>query len=86
MTDIFRTATKKNVRVVISLVGESGTGKTYTALRMASGMASSPDKIFVLDADNGRADLLVDIFGNYKVANMRNQKDARRSTHTTPSK
>lgn len=77
MTSIFRPATKKNVRVVISLVGESGTGKTYTALRMASGMTNDPSKIFVLDADNGRADLLVDIFGNYQVGDVREYAKAK---------
>lgn len=68
---VFRTANKSRARIVISLVGDSGSGKTYTALRVASGMASAPNKIFVLDADNGRADLLVDIFGNYQVADVR---------------
>lgn len=74
---IFRTADKKNVRIVISLVGDSATGKTYTALRVASGMASAPEKIFVLDADNGRADLLVDIFGKYQVGDVREYAKAK---------
>lgn len=65
---MFRIATKERARMVLSLVGESGAGKTYSALRIASGITTA-DKIYIIDSE-GRADLYCDTFGSYNVANV----------------
>jgi hypothetical protein len=42
--------------------GPSGTGKTFSALRLAKGMAGPDGKIFVADTDNARARLYASAF------------------------
>jgi hypothetical protein len=50
----FRPAVLANVNLLIGLAGASGSGKTYTGMRLASGIAG--DKPFaVIDTENGRA-------------------------------
>ena len=50
----FRPAKRENVGLIIGLAGASGSGKTYTAMRLASGI--SGDKPFaVIDTEAGRA-------------------------------
>lgn len=54
MTLNFKHATRENVSLLVGLAGASGSGKTYTAMRLASGIAG--DKRFaVIDTENGRA-------------------------------
>ena len=57
----FRPATRENVSLLIGLAGSSGSGKTYTAMRLAKGIAS--DKPFcVIDTEAGRAKHYADAF------------------------
>lgn len=50
----FRPATRENVGLLVGLAGASGSGKTYTAMRLAAGL--SGDKRFaVIDTEAGRA-------------------------------
>ena len=57
----FRPATRENVGLLIGLAGSSGSGKTYTAMRLAKGMAG--DKPFcVIDTEAGRAKHYADAF------------------------
>lgn len=50
----FRKAVRENVGLLIGIAGESGSGKTYSALRLATGMAGG--KPFALiDTEAGRA-------------------------------
>src|SRR3990167_6233339 len=42
MTFTFRPASRDNVGLLLGLAGSSGSGKTYTALRLAKGMAGGP--------------------------------------------
>src|SRR5689334_8290331 len=57
----FRPAVREGVGLLIGLAGSSGSGKTYTALRLASGMAG--DKPFaVIDTEAGRAKHYADQF------------------------
>lgn len=72
----FRIASKQNLRVVLSLVGESQSGKTFSALRVASGMTGDPTKIFVIDSE-GRADMYCDVFGSYNVANVAEYNESK---------
>lgn len=61
MTFSFRPAVRENVGLLIGLAGASGSGKTYTAMRLASGI--SGDKPFaVIDTEAGRAKHYADQF------------------------
>ena len=48
MSIMFRPAVRQNVGLLIGLAGSSGSGKTYTAMRLAKGMAG--DTPFLLMA------------------------------------
>ena len=51
-----RAATRDKTPLLISLVGPSGTGKTYSALRLAKGFQRvNPGKIFLIDTEAGRS-------------------------------
>jgi len=57
----FRPAVRENVGLLIGLAGSSGSGKTYTAMRLAKGIAG--DKRFcVIDTEAGRAKHYADLF------------------------
>ena len=57
----FRPAARENVALLIGLAGASGSGKTYTAMRLAKGIAG--DKPFcVIDTEAGRAKHYADLF------------------------
>ena len=57
----FRPAKRESVGLLIGLAGASGAGKTYSALRLANGMAG--DKPFALiDTEAGRAKHYADAF------------------------
>jgi len=61
MTFTFRPAVRENVGLLIGLMGSSGSGKTFTAMRLAKGMAG--DKAFaVIDTEAGRAKHYADRF------------------------
>lgn len=61
MTFTFRPATRENVGLIIGLAGGTGSGKTYTAMRLARGIAG--DKPFaVIDTEAGRAKHYADEF------------------------
>ena len=51
----FETVERKKVKLKIGLTGPSGAGKTYSAIQLAKGIASSGDKIAFLDTENGSA-------------------------------
>ncbi len=61
MTFTFRPATRENVGLLIGLAGSSGSGKTYTALRLASGI-SGGKPFAVIDTEAGRAKHYADAF------------------------
>ena len=64
MTDLktkemeIRKALRKQAKIKLALQGASGTGKTYSALLLASGMIAWP-KIAIIDTENHSADLYV---------------------------
>ena len=61
MTFTFRPATREAVGLLIGLAGGTGSGKTYTAMRLASGICG--DKRFaVIDTEAGRAKHYADAF------------------------
>lgn len=57
----FRPAIRENVGLWINLVGGTGSGKTYTAMRLASGIAGGKP-FAVLDTENRRALHYADAF------------------------
>ena len=54
MSITFRPAVRENVGLIIGLAGASGSGKTYTAMRLASGICGGKP-FAVIDTEAGRA-------------------------------
>ena len=61
MTFSFRPAVRENVGLLIGLAGASGSGKTYTAMRLATGIAGGKP-FAVIDTEAGRAKHYADAF------------------------
>lgn len=61
MTFTFTQAKRENVRLLIGLAGASGSGKTYSAMTMASGIAGNKP-FAVIDTENGRSKHYADQF------------------------
>lgn len=61
MTYTFKKAVRENVALIIGLAGGTGSGKTYSAMRLASGIAGSK-RFAVIDTENGRASHYADQF------------------------
>ena len=57
----FRPAKRENVALLIGLAGSSGSGKTYTAMRLATGIAQGAP-FCVIDTEAGRAKHYADQF------------------------
>lgn len=51
------TAERQNIKLRIGISGASGFGKTYSALKMASGMVDHYSKIALIDTENGSSNL-----------------------------
>jgi hypothetical protein len=64
-----RKAQRIKVPLKISIAGPSGSGKSYSSLLMARGMAGSWEKVCVIDTENGSADLYSHL-GNYNVISL----------------
>ena len=62
-----RPAQREGARLVIGFAGVSGSGKTYTAIELAYGLADyDPTKVGFLDTENRRGSLYADILQNSK--------------------
>lgn len=61
MTFSFRPAVRENVGLLIGLAGGTGSGKTYTAMRLATGIAQGKP-FAVIDTEAGRAKHYADQF------------------------
>jgi hypothetical protein len=61
MTFTFRPAVRENVGLLIGLAGGTGSGKTYSAMRLASGIAGNKP-FCVIDTEAGRAKHYADQF------------------------
>lgn len=55
MTFSFRPAVRERTSLLIGIAGASSSGKTYTALSVATGLAGTDGKIAVIDTEAGRA-------------------------------
>lgn len=66
-----RKAVRTGSKVVIGIAGTSGSGKTYTALKLARGMVSDPSEIGFLDTENRRGSLYADILdGQFLIGDL----------------
>lgn len=61
-----RKAERKQAKLRIGLSGASGSGKTYSAILLAKGIASDMSKVAVIDTENGSGELYSHL-GNYNV-------------------
>lgn len=61
-------ATRTSVKPLICFYGESGSGKTYSALLLARGLVGPTGKIAMIDTESGRGSLYADVLpGGYDV-------------------
>jgi hypothetical protein len=65
---MFKKATKEKSRLRAALIGPAGSGKTYTALRLACGLAGDAG-VAVIDTERGSASKYADIF-DFDVAEL----------------
>lgn len=70
MTFEIRKAERKGSKVVIQLIGMSGSGKTYSAIRLARGLVGDKGKIGFIDTEQKRASLYANIYGGFDVIDM----------------
>lgn len=61
MSFTFRPAKRESVGLLIGLAGGTGSGKTYSAMRLATGLANGP-RFVVIDTEAGRAKHYADEF------------------------
>ena len=61
MSYTFKRAIRENVSLILALAGGTGSGKTYSSLRLATGM-SNGKPFCILDTENGRASHYADQF------------------------
>jgi hypothetical protein len=62
MTFEVKTAQRTGARLLLQLSGVSGSGKTYTALQLAYGLAGGDaDKVVLIDTENRRGSLYADV-------------------------
>lgn len=66
----FRPAKRENVFLLIGMAGGTGSGKTYSAMSMASGMVGKGERFAVIDTENGRASHYADQFA-FDVCDLR---------------
>ena len=51
----FMPGVRRNTHMLIAIAGASGSGKTYTALELATGLAGPDGKIAIIDTEAGRS-------------------------------
>lgn len=61
MTFTFRPAVRENVQILMGIAGGTGSGKTFSAMKVASGLAGGK-RFAVIDTENGRARHYADFF------------------------
>lgn len=66
-----REAQREGARLVIGIAGISGSGKTFTALELAHGLANGdPKKVGFLDTENKRGSLYADRFPGFLIGDL----------------
>jgi hypothetical protein len=69
MSFVFRPAKRENVPLLIGLAGGTGSGKTYSALLFARGLAGG-QPFAIVDTENGRAKHYADLFPEMQHADI----------------
>ncbi len=68
---VFRPASRESSKLLIGLYGQSGSGKTYSALLLARGLAGPDGKIMMIDTESRRGELYADMIpGGYIVGQL----------------
>ena len=69
MTLQVRKASRQQARLKIGLAGPSGFGKTYSALLLARGLATSWEKVYVIDSENSSSEIYANegVIGEFNV-------------------
>jgi hypothetical protein len=62
----FSKAVRKSVPMLLSIAGTSGSGKTYSGLLLAAGLAGPGGKVGMIDTENGRGAMYADSPGIVK--------------------
>lgn len=66
-----RQASRQGVKPLIGVYGESGCGKTYSALLLARGIVGPKGKIVMIDSESGRGSLYADVLpGGYRTLGL----------------
>lgn len=60
---VFKKATKSQAKLRAAIFGPSGAGKTFSSLRIATGLAGKTGRIAVIDTERGSAAKYADLFG-----------------------
>lgn len=63
-------AVRKGAHVLIALYGESGSGKTYSAIKIARGLVGPKGKVGMLDTETGRGLIYANEEGGYDHADL----------------
>lgn len=63
MTYTFRPAVRENAPLLIGVSGGTGSGKTYSALRLARGLVGPEGTVVMIDTERGRGTHYADEFG-----------------------
>lgn len=66
----FARAARKGSHVLIALYGESGSGKTYSAILLARGLVGPEGKVAMLDTETGRGLIYANLAGGYDYAEL----------------
>lgn len=66
----FGRAVRKGSHVIIGLYGESGSGKTYSAILLGRGLAGPTGKLALLDTETGRGLIYAKVAGGYDYAEL----------------
>jgi hypothetical protein len=56
----FRKAKRRAVPILMSISGLGGSGKTYSALKVAAGIAGKDGRVAMIDTENGRGEMYED--------------------------
>lgn len=56
----FRKAERHSIPMLLSIAGVSGSGKTYSALLLAAGIAGKDGRVGLIDTENGRGQMYAD--------------------------
>lgn len=70
MPFVIEKADRSKTKVVLSLAGDTGTGKTLSAIRIARGFVGEKGKIGFIDTEQRRASVYAESYGGFDVINL----------------